>query len=117
MGVTRLEVLNATMLHEKEGLWCRVLKACYGEVWGQVLEGGRHVSSWWRSVCRVREGLGESVGRWFDDNIRRVVGDGRNAFFWHDNWVGDIPLRCKFPRLFDLAVRKKCFVEEMSRVG
>lgn len=46
--------------------------------------------------------MGEAVSRWFDDNIRRVVGGDRNTLFWHDNWVGEIPLRIKFPRLFDL---------------
>jgi len=50
---------------------------------------------------------------WFDDNIRRVIGDGRNTLFWHDNWVGDTPLRVKFPRLFDLAVSKEYSVEDM----
>jgi len=80
-------------------------------------EGGHHCSLWWRSVCRIREGLGEGFGSWFDDNIRRVVGDGRNTLFWHDNWVGEIPLRFKFSRLFDLAVKKECSVEEMRTSG
>jgi len=31
-------------------------------------------------LCRLREGLGEGVGNWFEDNIRRVVGDGRDTF-------------------------------------
>lgn len=26
-----------------------------------MLEAGRHCSSWWKSVCRIREGLGEGV--------------------------------------------------------
>jgi hypothetical protein len=68
-------------------------------------------------MCRIREGLDESVGRWFDVNIRRVVGVGRHTLFWHENWVGEIPLRVKFPRLFDLAVSKECSVEEMWRLG
>jgi len=82
-----------------------------------VEEGGRHCSSWWRLVCRIREGLGEGMGRWFDDNIRRVIGDGRNTLFWYDNWVGGTPLRFKFPRLFDLVVSKECSVEDMWRGG
>jgi hypothetical protein len=27
-------------------------------------------------VCLIRSGVGEGVGNWFDDNTRRVVGDG-----------------------------------------
>lgn len=66
-------------------------------------------------MCRIREGLSEGVGRCFDDNIRWVVGDGRNTLFWHDNWVGEIPFWIKFPWVFDMAVSKECSVE--VRVG
>jgi hypothetical protein len=68
-------------------------------------------------VGRLREGVGEGVRRWFDENSRRVVGDGTNTLFWYDNWAGGIPLRLKFPRLFDLVVNKDCSVAEMSRLG
>jgi hypothetical protein len=78
-------------------------------------EGGRHCSAWWQSICRIREGLGESVGRWFDNNIRRVVGDGNDTLFWHDTWVRDFPLRTTFPRLYDLALNKECSVVEARR--
>jgi len=54
--------------------------------------------------------VGEAGWRWFDENIRRVVGDGRNTLFWYDNQVGEISLRLKFPCLFDL-------VDEMWRLG
>jgi len=105
------------MLTDKKGLWYRVLKARYGEVGGRLQEGGRNTSSWWRMLARVREGVGEGVGRWFDDNTRRVIGDGRDTLFWYDTWVGELPLRVRYPRLFDLAVLKECMVEEMSRLG
>jgi len=84
---------------------------------GRLKEGGRDCSLWWHALGRIREGVGEGVGRLFDENIRRVVGDGRNTLFWYDNWVREIPLRYKFPHLFDLAVNKECTVEEMSRLG
>lgn len=29
----------------------------------------------------IREGEGMGAGSWFDDNIRRVVGNGCNTFF------------------------------------
>ena len=61
--------------------------------------------------------VGEGVGSWFEDNTRRIVSDGRDTLFWHNIWVGEIPLRIKFPRLYDLAVNKECSVEEMGRLG
>jgi len=104
------------MLIDKDELWYRVLKARYGEKGGWLREGGRHSLAWWRSLCRVREGIGEGVGSWFESNTRRVVGDGKNTLFWHDIWTGEIPLKMKFPRLFELSVIKECSVEEMVRV-
>jgi len=98
---------------EKEGLWYLVLKARYGEVGGRIREGGRHDSVWWKTVCRVREWVGDGVGNWFEENTRKVVGDGRDTFFWYDRWIGDVSLRVKFPRLFELAVEKESTVVDM----
>jgi hypothetical protein len=105
------------MLVDKEGLWYRVLKARYGEVGRWLQEGGRQGSSWWRMLCQIHGGIGEGVGSWFEENTRRVVGDGNNTLFWSDNWVGETPLCIKFPRLFDVAVNKECSVGEMARLG
>ena len=125
LGVRRLGEFNMSllgkwcwsMLTDKEGLWYRVLKARYGEVGDRLREGGRHDSMWWRSICRVRGRVGEGVGSWFDDNVRRLVGDGRTTLFWFDHWIGETPLRFKFPRLFDLAINKECTVKEMESLG
>ena len=68
-------------------------------------------------MCNVRSGVGVGVGSWFDDGIRRVVGDGSHTLFWHDNWVGEITLRNTFPRLFDLVMNQESLVDEMSRIG
>jgi len=125
LGVRRVGAFNFSLLgkwcwrilNDKEGLWYRVLKARYDEVGGRLQEGGNQSSLWWHMVCRVREGVGEGVWHWFDDNVRRVVGDGTGTLFWYDNWLGEIPLRLKFLRLFDLSVRKESMMEEMSRLG
>jgi len=68
------------MVEDKEGLWYRVLKARYGEE-GRLKEGGSHSSLSWSTMCDVRRGIGQDVGSWFDDNLRRVVGDGKNTLF------------------------------------
>jgi len=56
---------------------------------------------------RLASPLGEGIGSWFEGNICRVVGEGMDTLFWYDIWVGDIPLRHKFPRIFDLSVNKE----------
>jgi hypothetical protein len=125
LGVRRLREFNMSLLGkwcwrmmvEKDGLWYRVLKARYGEEGGKIKGGGRNSSRWWRSICNVRDGSGLAVGRWFDDNTRRVVGNGCNTFFWTDNWLGGVPLKLQFSRLYDLSVHKECTVEDMARAG
>lgn len=67
-------------------------------------------------MCHIRGGTGMGVGS-FEDNTRRVVGDGRNTYFWMDNWVGGVPLGIKFRRLFDLAVHRESSVAKMATLG
>jgi len=88
------------LLVDKEGLWYQVLKARYGEVGGWIQDGGRHASGWWLMMCNIREGVGSGVGSWFEDNTWWVIGNGRNTFFWTDNWVGGVPVQMKLCRLY-----------------
>jgi len=98
-------------------LWYRILKARFGEVGGRIQGGGKSALGWWRMMCNVREGVGSGVGSWFDDNSRRVVGNGRSTFFWTDNWLGGVPLKIQLNCLYELSVHKECSVEDMARMG
>jgi len=86
------------------------------QVGGRIKEGGNNASLWWRMICHVREGIGLGVGNWFEDNTRRVVGNGKNIFFWTDNCLGGVPLKLQFSRLYELSVHKECSVEDMARL-
>jgi len=79
------------LLVDKEGLWNRVLKARYREVGGRIHEGVRNDFGWWRMLCHMMDGVGSGLGSWFDDNTRRVVGNGKNTFFWTNNCLGGVP--------------------------
>lgn len=79
--------------------------------------GGRSVSSWWREIAKIRDGVGEVDGGWFTDRVSRRVGDGSNTLFWHDRWLGEVPLCKRFTRLFDLASNKLSTVAEMHTLG
>ena len=125
LGVRRLREFNIALLGkwcwrallDKEGLWYRVLKARYGEVGGRLKEGGSDSSMSWRMVSGIRDGVRLGVGSWFHDNVRRVIGGSGTTYFWTDNWVGDVPLRVRFPHLFDLSVDKGVTVEVMASRG
>jgi len=68
-------------------------------------------------VSGIRSGVGVEEANLFEDNIHRVVCEGRNTYFWLDNWVGGAPLRVQFPRFFDLVIDKGAIVREMSERG
>ncbi|AET03565.1 hypothetical protein MTR_8g073020 [Medicago truncatula] len=38
----------------------------------------------------------------------------RSAYFWKDPWLGDIPLRICFPRLFQVSIQKEAKVFDMT---
>ncbi|MCI17770.1 putative non-LTR retroelement reverse transcriptase related protein, partial [Trifolium medium] len=105
------------MLVDREGLWYRVLVARYGEERGRLREGRRRGSSWWREIVRIREGVGVLGGGWFGESVSRRVGDGLDTFFWTDPWLGEISLRERFRRLFDLSEHQSSTVAEMSSLG
>ena len=45
------------------------------------------------------------------------IGNGFKTYFWSDCWVGAVPLRDRFRRLFDLSVYKEKTVVEMCLLG
>jgi len=49
----------------------------------------------------------------FDENLRKEVGDGKNARFCSDPWEDGEILRHRFNRLFDVAVNKEISLEEV----
>ena len=91
--------------------------ARYGEEAGRLAVGGRSGSSWWREIVKTRDGEVGDEGGWFGARVSRVLGDGKNTFFWFDNWIGDVPLHRRFGRLFDLATNKLISVADMFDLG
>jgi hypothetical protein len=125
LGVRQLKEFNIAllgkwcwrMLVDRGGFWFRVLAARYGVEAGRLEVGGRSVSPWWREIARIRDGVGEIDGGWFEDRVSKVLGDGTSTLFWQDRWVGDVPLCRRFARLFDLSTNKFSTVAEMCALG
>ncbi|GJU69615.1 retrovirus-related pol polyprotein from transposon TNT 1-94 [Tanacetum coccineum] len=49
--------------------------------------------------------------------IDNLVGDGRDSLFWLDPWLEDVPLNCKFPRVYALEENKQVSVGEKLKLG
>ncbi|GJY28735.1 RNA-directed DNA polymerase, partial [Tanacetum coccineum] len=75
--------------------------------------------------CDIRAGLGEArishifyaddamfMGEWDAE----IIGNGRNARFWLDLWIGDQTLKERFPRVFALKMIKECSVADRWRI-
>ena len=96
---------------EKESFWYRVLSARYREEGGFLLDGGRLASAWWRTMAALRK---ES---WFQDHVHRLVGNRKHIYFWSDMWVGGVPFRDRFSRLFESSMSKWVSVFDMFQLG
>jgi hypothetical protein len=59
------------MLTEQDGLWFKVLVAKYGVEDVRIL-GGQKASRCRKDVCEVRESVGLSVGRWFENKTSKA---------------------------------------------
>lgn len=54
---------------------------------GHLNHESRDFSSWWREVGRIRDGRGVEGESWFEENVRRKVGDDFDTLFWTNKWV------------------------------
>jgi hypothetical protein len=96
--------------NEKESLWYLVLEKKYGS---SLNENHNSSSIWWRDLNCVKLVQGRGGRGWFDEHLRRVVGDGKNTSFWNDQWVDGDTLSSLFRRLYDISLDKEACVAEM----
>ena len=80
-------------------------------------EGGCEVSVWWRDMIRIRDSFGSVLGNWYTDNVSLKTGNGLETLFWLDRWLGDVPLRVRYPRLYELPENKLLIVAHMYALG
>ncbi|GJU75866.1 RNA-directed DNA polymerase, eukaryota, partial [Tanacetum coccineum] len=114
LGVSSLFALNRALLlkwvwrfvSQDGSLWCQVIRALYGP---SVGTHSTHLSSNWCSIVReVHKLKGKGFDFW--SHCKKRIGNGNDTRFWFDCWIGDIPLRDKFPRLFALELDKEASV-------
>jgi hypothetical protein len=97
-------------------LWKEVLVARYGNciLYKPDLENEVfpvNSSRWWKDICAIDSAV--ELKKWFSEGVVRRLGTGDRILFWHEKWVGDSPLRDKFPRLFSLSSQKEATVREI----
>jgi len=121
LGVRDVRAVNLSLLakwkwrllNDGEALWKEVLLEKYGRVIGDLLVREdyvwpSYVSKWWRDLVRM------DGSNWFNSEITRRVGNGRNTSFWEAEWRGDLAFRYKYPRLFSLSNQKEAKVGDFG---
>ncbi|GAU35310.1 hypothetical protein TSUD_389350 [Trifolium subterraneum] len=82
-----------------------------------ILEGGlgglRRASCWWRNVSLLGDPE-DAISDWFSEGVTKKVGNGHLTSFWFDPWLGGVPLRTRFQKLFQVSDQSVSTVGEMG---
>ena len=46
------------------------------------------------------------------NGIRSSLGDGNNTWFWEDQWIGEVKLMDKYPRIYSVSMQKRNPISE-----
>ncbi|GJU61778.1 RNA-directed DNA polymerase, eukaryota, reverse transcriptase zinc-binding domain protein [Tanacetum coccineum] len=82
-------------------MWARFIKAVYGDhSHTDRLPKSSRPSAWLDIVCEVHRLKLQGIDL-MDYNLKKV-GNGVDTMFWKDPWMGDVPLKIQYPRLYAL---------------
>jgi hypothetical protein len=122
LGIRDLRLMNLSLLakwrwkllsHEKE-VWKDVIKAKYGADNVGVgnlgeLQVSRSASLWWRDICSL-----DLNTNWFGEALERCVRNGAFTLFWSAKWIGNSPLKERFPRIFSISNQQLATISSMG---
>ncbi|GKB69283.1 putative RNA-directed DNA polymerase, eukaryota, reverse transcriptase zinc-binding domain protein [Tanacetum coccineum] len=120
LGIGSLRTCNQAMLAkwwwrfqtENQALWCKVIRSIHGPTGG--LHNNTSLKSNlgpWYHIMKLKDdllGLGINLPSLF----KKKLGNGQKISFWHDTWLGELPLCNMFPRLYRLETNQNCLVYE-----
>jgi hypothetical protein len=115
LGVRDLRLVNISLLtkwrwrllDDVREVWKGVIVSKYGgESMGSPRPGigyaPHFASRWWIDICSL-----DKDADWFVRAVVKKVGSGNKTKFWIDTWIGEQPLRERFPRLFEISCQKE----------
>ncbi|GAU30937.1 hypothetical protein TSUD_143850 [Trifolium subterraneum] len=75
---------------------------------------GVTVSSWWKDIS-LMGAFHESSSDWFSTRVRKVIGNGLSTSFRSNPWLGEVPLKDQFLRLFQVSINHDAQVGSFGR--
>ncbi|GMI94762.1 hypothetical protein HRI_003145500 [Hibiscus trionum] len=123
LGLMDMKLKNRVLLNkwiwrfgaETESFWRKVLQAKYekNSTCLMPLNLSRSNKSWiWRGIISPLNSADDP----FSCNLFFTVGDRKSIRFWEDMWVGRVPLKMSFSRIFALASKKEGKIEDFGKL-
>nr|XP_043616234.1 uncharacterized protein LOC122588171 [Erigeron canadensis] len=120
LGLSKLRDTNVALLskwlwrfkNEPNSLWRRVIDSIHDTKRGWLhVKVNKYLPGTWNNIVKCFESV-KVVGKGINCLLKGVVGNGHDISFWLDNWIGEEPLRHKYPLLFKLEKNKKAMVAD-----
>jgi len=77
-----------------------------------LIDNTKLFSQWWIDVCCLDRN-GVENGNWFEQGVRRQVGNGKDTSFWKDDWIGQGLFQDLFARIFVATLHKDALVSDV----
>jgi hypothetical protein len=115
LGIQNLDIQNKCLLSKwlfkllnEDGIWQELLRNKYikNKTLGSCVKKPTD-SHFWKSLMNIRDSFME-LGSF-------KLKDGSQTRFWYDTWLGDKPLKDKFPSLFNIVRSKQDSVAQVLR--
>ena len=121
LGIKDLRTFNTALLgkclwdlfYSQKEPWARILHSKYGG-WRALEEGSRGSkdSTWWKDLIKTQQ-LQQNFP--LKRETKWMVGGGDKIRFWEDHWTNtDLPLRDKFPRLYQISCQQQQIIQQLG---
>jgi exonuclease III len=103
LGIVNSRLMNVALLlkwvwklyQDGNQLWRQLINAKYPSADDIFTASGQRGSQFWRSLHKIKH--------LFKLGAKHSIRNGRRTRFWMDRWVGDAPIKDRFPGLFSIA--------------
>lgn len=113
LGVLNTKLMNEALLtkwvwriqnNQVDDICCQLIRTKY--LGKKTLQqcNGRMGSQFWKGINSVKKN--------FSWEAKHIVNNGKDTSFWDDVWVGGVPLRLVFPKLYEHCRDRKCTVND-----
>ncbi|GKE78397.1 RNA-directed DNA polymerase, eukaryota, partial [Tanacetum coccineum] len=114
LGISSLYATNRSLLFkwvwrfltQESSLWSRFIKASHGTKEAMDVQNLANKGSIWYDLIHAFSSFNKQ-GVDLLAFMKRKLGNGERTLFWEDIWLGEVPLKAAYPRIFAFSVAEK----------